>query len=581
MIDDLTTLFGTDVDEPFLRALASGLDHHADHVVAAESGGHHETAQHRTLASGLRSLLTAYLYPGARRYADPELLDGAMSLFKRLDGRLGDDGLFGGDNLASPPDSSFTVSDVCVTTTLIDTLAVPDDPGLARLRRSLAAIRRAVTPALLTGGVHTPNHRWELCAALARLHRLDPDPRLPARIDQWLAEGIDIQPDGMYSERSPLYAAHVTNPSLLAIADALDRPALLDPVRRNLDAFAELFDEDGVVESVHSRRQDQRKAFSGSGFLLLYRRFALREGRSDYGQIVTAIMRQGLVGEMAATALAEVLIDTSLALSLPTAQSGTERESPTETFLADSGLAHLRSGRHSLTVFGGTDSPRFPVIASGLSTNPTFLRFRRGDALLTSVRLSMDFFGLGPFRSEGLRREGGRYHLARILRAGYYQPLPASRQRPHGDYELGSEGRFFAAMDFVHRPTDTLELEVAVDIEPTDRGADVRLTLEGPPTSYTLELTFPDGGILEGVRPVPGRPSTFELAEGSGTYTVGRDRITFGPGSAAGPSGGPPLFDYGEQFTYLGARDDVPGRKVFLTGRIPGAHTLHLTGDDV
>lgn len=134
-------------------------------------------------------------------------------------------------------------------------------------------------------------------------------------------------------------------------------------------------------------------------------------------------------------------------------------------------------------------------------------------------------------------------------------------------------------MDFAHRPADTLELDVAVDIEPTECGADVRLTFQGVSTSYTLELTFPEGGVLEGVQPVPGRPGAFELVEGSGTYTVSRDRITFGPADGPGPGGGLPVFDPGEQFSYLGARDDLPGNKVYLTGRVPGTYAVHLTGE--
>ena len=68
---------------------------------------------------------------------------------------------------------------------------------------------------LAEGGVHTPNHRWEICKALAHLHHLWPSRLLMARINDWLGEGIDQDAEGEYSERSPNYASEVTNRSLV------------------------------------------------------------------------------------------------------------------------------------------------------------------------------------------------------------------------------------------------------------------------------------------------------------------------------------------------------------------------------
>ena len=45
-------------------------------------------------------------------------------------------------------------------------------------------------PAMLTGGCHTPNHRWVITAALSLLYEIFPLPELIARAEEWLAEGI-------------------------------------------------------------------------------------------------------------------------------------------------------------------------------------------------------------------------------------------------------------------------------------------------------------------------------------------------------------------------------------------------------
>ncbi len=572
--------FGPRTDPRFVAALTAALDPHVGELLGTDG---RDTLQHRVLGARIKAFTTAYLLPGSRWHGDGSLLAAARTQLTPLVALQGADGLFGGDNLASPPDSAFTVNDLCVTADLIRRAGRPE---LDEVRDGLAAILAAITPPLLTGGVHTPNHRWEVCAALARLHHLAPDPRLVARVDQWLAEGVDIQPDGMYSERSPLYASAVTNPSLIAVADVLRRPELPATVRRNLAAFAGLFDEDGVVESVHSRRQDQRKPFDGAGFLAHYRRFALSDGRADFASLAEGILARGVGGELAADVLATVLLDPSLADRLPEpARSGPAPSGPADggavtTLLADSGLARVRRGRRSLTVYGGSDLPRHSRVVSGLATNPTFLRFRHGDALLRSVRLGVDFFSLGPFRAEGLRVEGDRFLLASTSTAHYYQPLPPDARRADGAYELGSEGRYFAAMDFARRPADEHRLRVAAEVVPVDSGAEVRLSLEGVPTSFALELAFRPGGVLTGAEQVPGAEGVFELVSGTGSYTVGDSVIRFGPGNGSGPER-PPAIDPGELFTYLGADDAAEGTRVYVTGRVPGTYTLTLTGADV
>lgn len=137
-------------------------------------------------------------------------------------------------------------------------------------------IRRAA-PALATGGLHTPNHRWEVSAALARIDHLWPERRLVERIDDWLAEGVDIDDDRQYSERSATYASEVTNSCLLTMAWLLDRDALIRPVRRNLESTLFLLEPNGEVDTVHSRRQDQKAVREVWWYLLQFRELALRD----------------------------------------------------------------------------------------------------------------------------------------------------------------------------------------------------------------------------------------------------------------------------------------------------------------
>ena len=160
------------------------------------------------------------------------------------------------------------------------------------------------------GGIHTPNHRWVVCAALARLHALFPDPRYVARIDEWLAEGIDIDADGQFSERSTSVYSPTCDRSLLTVARLLGRDALLDPVRRNLEMTLYYLHADGDVATEASRRQDQYRRGSPAGYHLPYRALALRDGNGRFAAAARLI--EAKEGDALAGNLIHFLDDPSL-----------------------------------------------------------------------------------------------------------------------------------------------------------------------------------------------------------------------------------------------------------------------------
>jgi hypothetical protein len=64
----------------------------------------------------------------------------------------------------------------------------------------------------------------------------------------------------------------------------------------------------------------------------------------------------------------------------------------------------------------------------------------------------------------------------------------------------------------------------------------------------------------------------YQLVSGTGSYTVGSDRIEFGPGNGAARV----AMDPGERYTYLGGSLTPDGLRVYLTGRSPGRQVLRL-----
>ena len=561
----------TPLDHEFVRAVARAADRSA---VPLAAGSDEEPAgvPHRGLARRVKTLVAAYRSPDSALHGSKGAVAAAMTHLRALRAVQTPTGLFaGGDNVQSPPDSAFTVNDVCDA----HVLAAGGGPELKDVTAALAEIAGAASGSLLTGGVHTPNHRWELCAALARLHRSFPDDRLLGRIEEWLAEGVDIDAEGLYSERSANYAAHVSNPSLLLLAEVLGRADLLYAVERNLATTLDLIRPDGTVETVHSRRQDQNHPFPLGPYLPHYRLLAIRTGRGDFARVA---QRAAAGGVDDPDLLAETLLTPDLCRTLP---APTAEPLPRDRYLSTARLAARASATAHTVVYGGSDVPEHRRIRSGLACNPTFLRLFAGDAVLDAVRLSRGFFDLGPFRAADMEQlADNRYRLTETLTAAYYQPLPPDRRQDGGVYRMTDEGRFSAAMAFPDRPRDEVSHTTRAEVDLREDGADLRIDISGPRVPWALELTFRPGGVTEGAVPIgDGR---WCLTTGPMTYRVGDDEIRVEAGVEAGePLAGPDRsdvlrYDPGQDYTVVGGTDATTGNRVYLGGSGPQTLTVAL-----
>ena len=576
------------VDERFLDVLTTVNNLQIPGVLSGYQEQIDSLASPRALAQSALRLVSAYVNPRGEHYHDAALLGPLQTLLTALAERQNPSGLYDIGNLDSPPDTSFVISDLGLG---YDLLAADDQPATADARQTYATIMRRSGRALADGGVHTPNHRWEICKALAHLYHLWPSRRLLARINDWLGEGIDQDREGEYSERSPNYASEVTNRSLLVVARYAGKPRLLDNVRRNLELTLFRIQPNGEVETVQSRRQDQTGIQDVWKYLTHFRELAIRGQDERFAAVAEQILDRveadpssfATTGYSVGEFLAEALAYPDITAVLPGPLEPLTRYT---RFFRGSQLVRIRRDDTAVSIFGGTDwhnsrqdsagnRTTIREIASGLSTNPTFFRLRKGEAILDSVRMSPRFFSTGHFRSDGVSRISDGWRLHDRVRVPYHLPLPQRYRRPDGDYALGSEGRFYAKMDFPHRPKDFKVLDTTITIRQLDDGAfDLAFDVDGPATSLTIELCFRSGGSLTGVVPATGEDN-FQLDSGEGAYTVGADTITFGPGNGIGLRQ-PIAMDPGEKYTYLGGSLVPAGQRVYITGEVPFRYTLSL-----
>lgn len=572
-----------------LRALMTINDTQVEAALERPLAARGSGLENRTNGARLSAFAASYTSAVSRFHHDARLLPALQVLVEALQKNQLPDGLYDSGNLDSPPDSAFILETLCQAQ---NQLVEDASSATGALRDALRDVILKTAEGVRTGGIHTPNHRWHVCAALAHVHRLYPEAKWVARIDDWLGEGIDLDADGQYAERSPHYTAEVVNPALVTLAVLLDRPALLEPVRRSLQAQLYLLEPDGELETVASRRQDQRAGMREYIWSLYvpYRLLALRDGNGAFAAVTRWIERDFLANTMVTRSpnapLAQWLDFAELARELPA--STPLPETYTRVF-PGMALARVRRGSTTATIYGGSDVSTGLGLGSGLATNPTFFKFRKGAAVLESVRLTPAFFSTGFFYSNGLQVADGRYQLQQTVNVPYHLPLPAAYRQAHGDYKLSDDGRYFSKLDFEHRPKQYRTLQSTVAIVERAPGFDLEFAVDGPQgVLVTIELTFRRDGKLEnvaalpetvesrgartGAAPAEDRADSFSLAQGIGKFTAGTDTIEFGPGTSAGAPGRME----GEDYTWVNGHLRTQGKRVYLTGVTPFRYTLTI-----
>lgn len=521
----------------------------------------------RGVGESVDALAAAYCAPQSSYFKSEAVLVALDKAADKLLSAQHDDGTIDSGNLSSPPDTGFVVQTIC---TALAVLQRTNLSQLSSVNGKLGKFVLSAGEALSTGGVHTPNHRWVVSSALAQINSLFPSAKYVERIDDWLGEGIYCDADGQFSERSTGIYSRVIDNALITMARLLHRPELLEPVRRNLAMNVFYMYPNGELETMGSRRQDQNMRAWISNYYLQYRYMAILDQNRQFAAVARLAEKIGLDHAELRNPLIEFLEEPVYRRPLPDPEP---LPSDYARVFSNSALARIRRGDISATVYGGSDWPL--GIASGLASNPTFFNFRKGKAVLESVRMFPTFFSEGPFRSSGMKAEGNRYLLSQVVKVPYYQPLPRNLRNPQGDYPLTPAGnRFWSKLNFPQRTKSNIQtLDQKVTVTENAGAFELAFDVGGHDrVPITIELTFRRGGELEGVEPGSTRPNLLFLRQGTGRYKVGNDVITFGPGQADHEMAGmgrPPNEAYSENLQ--------PDRyHVCITGFTPFRKTLTI-----
>ncbi|HET9487513.1 MAG TPA: hypothetical protein VFO54_08765, partial [Chryseosolibacter sp.] len=481
----------------------------------------------------IQTLMCGYVTSDSKFFRSPELLQRMEMAAAALINLQHDDGTIDllTTNFHSTPDLGFTIFPLAISYSIMMKKPRLDFGKVPPLIKQYFL---KAGDALSVGGIHTPNHRWVVSAALSWLYSFFPEPRYKSRIDQWLAEKIDIDPDGQYNERSTAVYTPITNRSLLDIASRMKYNWLYDVVRKNLNLTFYFVHSNGEIATESSNRQDQYLHRNMAGYYLAYNYMAIKDRDSRFGGMVHYI-EDTVPAEHLAYMLPLFIEDPAL---LEDFRDTTPIPTKYHRHFKYSDMVRIREGAVDMSV---------------ITNNPTFFTYFKGDAALEAVRLSSAFFGKGQFQSQAMERLGDTYVLSSTLSGPYYQPLPSDKIPPDTDAWTGvprSE----------REQSEIQTLHTRIFVTQTNGKATIRVSVEGPKNlPVTLELAFREGGTLQNVDPKQGIENAF-LAKHQeyAIYQRGKDTITIGPGVAS------------HKWTQLrGALPKLPAQCLYLTDYAP------------
>jgi hypothetical protein len=440
-------------------------------------------------------------------------------------------------NFHSTPDTAFIVNYLSPGYVVLKRL---NRPGLKIFIEKTEEFFKNAGQCFVMGGVHTANHRWVVCSALARLNSFFPSNKYLERIDDWLAEGIDLDPDGQYTERSVSIYSPTCNDMFLTMGRLLKSEDLMNVVRKNLDMTLYYIQPGGEVLTDASGRQDSAYTGYVNYYYYTYLYFAINDKNPVYSAVCELIENE--MPEKTVKFLTYLL-------ELPIF----EQETPKPTKIPDNYFKQFKYSGVFRIRRGDTD-------VSIIENNPTFLSFMKGGAVMQSMRLGAAFFGSrGQFIAEETTVKGNTIELYRTHKHGYFQPYPKSKIPGDGVYE--------------NMPRSDRELSEAQIIEYnvniTESNGKVTVDIEIFGTDYvpvSMEMSFRPGGTLTGVVPDKNLKDSFFLESGMGQYKRGADTITFGPGMVT--------HKWAEMRGMLPKQE---GNSVYVTGYTPFKHTIEIS----
>jgi len=248
------------------RLLAAQLLTPGDPRYGAFVGAHHVDS--RNCGFYMAQVLTAYICRESRYYLSSQVKEALEACFVFMKNNLRPSGCVDltGCNFDSAPDTAFTANELIGAWWLMEKRMCPELEWLVSPLRSLLI---TMAEGVASGGFHTPNHRWAIASSLKCIAKITGRTDFDQRADEYLSEGLDVNEDGEFAERSAGNYNQVNDDQMIRLFMATGDTFYLEAARKNLNMMYAYIDPDGTIFTNNSTRQDYGlKMYPGSYYIL-------------------------------------------------------------------------------------------------------------------------------------------------------------------------------------------------------------------------------------------------------------------------------------------------------------------------
>ncbi|MBR2339668.1 MAG: hypothetical protein IKA74_02410 [Clostridia bacterium] len=498
---------------------------------------------HVETAGFIRQMGYSYCSKGSRYYNDKNLYERIFAALDFVSSKVHESGFIDlrDRNYDSPPDTAFFIGCLYPIAWLAKNIE-GIDRGNELYEKIRPIVVRSAKALAENGGFHTPNHRWIIMGALAGAADVFPELEVNGAIEEYLGEKIDLNGDGIYSEKSILYSAHINHKLLDAYYYTKDG-YLADCVVKNCRCILDFMNSDtSILTSISIRQDNGRKVFP-TEFISSFYFAAKRTGDARFYSAIDAICRKNTVDDEAFIYILarnpEWINDE---IDAPEFKQSEVR------FLSDTGVWAYNRDELDVFMLGGVD---------------TQLCIRFGDVFLKGIKIFAPYFSnVQHLGCDLTPTEKGAKMTTRcfysdeqsIHMPGYWKPLGREvtfKELPYNNLK---------DRERLERPS----VSYTMDLEKTDRGFDLTVSSEGgvEGAHFALQFDFELGGtaVTESTFEKVDEQSEKLLTKGYMAYRRGVHSIKIGPGF----------------FEHAMAAGTKNAFSVSMTANLPFKKTVHI-----